>query len=193
MAFNVDGFRRKLNLDGARPNLFECRIPGYFGGVNDTLRFMAKTAQIPGSTLGVIEVPYFGRQVKLAGNRTFAEWNVTIINDENFNMREIFEDWHRVLNTNQSNLRLTRNSLDYGKEAKVIHYGKNGQAIKKYNFVGLWPSDISQIELDWGSNDMLEEFTVTFAYQYWTVDDSVDNNSDLATPVSSSADGSLSA
>lgn len=190
MSFNVDGFRRKLKLDGARPNLFECRIPGYFGGVDDTLRFMAKTAQIPGSTLGVIEQPYFGRMVKLAGNRTFAEWTVTIINDENFRLRQIFEDWHRVLNTNAGNLRLTRNSLDYAKQANVIHYAKDGRAIRRYVFHGMWPSDVSPIELDWGSNDMLEEFQVSFAYQYWTLDDQVDNGreSDLP-PAAVSSDG----
>ena len=92
MAFNVNQFRTQLTGDGARPNLFEVRLtfPGYASsGASASAKssFMVKTAALPGSTLGMVTVPYFGREVKVAGNRTFADWSVTIINDEDFLIR----------------------------------------------------------------------------------------------------------
>lgn len=172
MAFNVNEFRSTLKLDGARPNLFEVRVPNIEGVIDTDFVFMCKTAQLPGSTVGVIEVPYFGRAVKLAGNRTFAEWTITVINDENFKMRNTFERWHNALSSNAGNLRAQNrlNSLQYSKQATVIQYGKAGDKIKEYTFHGLFPTDVTPIDLDWGNNDTIEEFSVTFAYQYWTTE-----------------------
>lgn len=175
MAFNVNEFRSTLKLDGARPNLFEVRVPNIDGVIDTDFVFMCKTAQLPGSTVGVVEVPYFGRAVKLAGNRTFAEWTVTVINDENFKQRNTFERWHSALSSNAGNLRAQNkiNSTQYSKQATVIQYGKSGDKIKEYTFHGMFPTDITPIDLDWGNNDTIEEFSVTFAYQYWTTDDRV--------------------
>lgn len=171
MSFNVDAFRRAMKFDGARPNLFEVTLPD-IDGFDAGLRFFCKAAQIPGSTIGVVEVPYFGRQVKFAGNRVFPEWTVTIINDEDFKARKVFDKWHQKLNGNKSNERdgFRVNPLSYTSPADVIHYGKAGNEIARYQFTGLFPSDVTPIDLDWGNNDVMEEFTVTFAYQYWTVD-----------------------
>jgi len=182
MAFNVDQFRTVMQYDGARPNLFEVvlNFPNYVelrGLAGSSSRFFCKSAQLPGSTIGVVNVPYFGREVKVAGNRTFADWSVTIINDEDFAIRNAMERWHRGINENVLNLRSPQAistspaipGLSYAVDAEVYQYAKVGGApIKKYKFVGLWVSDIAAIELDWGSNDAIEEFTVTFAYQYWT-------------------------
>lgn len=183
--FNVDNFRTAMQFDGARPNLFEVvlQFPSFvqLGGQATSLsRFFVKTAQLPGSTIGAVTVPYFGREVKVAGNRTFADWTVTVINDEDFTIRNAFERWHRGINGNQSNLRepgaVSTSPLapgtSYSVDAEVYQYSKaGGSPIKKYRFVGMFPNDLAPIDLDWGSNDTVEEFSVTLSYQYWTTDD----------------------
>jgi hypothetical protein len=183
--FNVNTFRNALVADGARPNLFEVNMtfPGFLNANGKDaydLRFMCKSAQLPASTVGVIEVPYFGRQVKIAGNRTYAEWTVNIINDETFNLRNAFERWHSYLNGAESNKRSTRAATtnQYGGQAIVRQYAKAGHEIKNYTIVGMFPSDVAAIELDWGTNDTIEEFQVTFAYQYW-----IDNRESKGTPI----------
>jgi hypothetical protein len=191
MAFNVNQFRTQLQGDGARPNLFqvELNFPSYVTGRSTSTAkstFMVKTAALPGSTLGMVTIPYFGREVKVAGNRTFADWSVTIINDEDFLIRNAMESWIRGINDNVSNLRSTRarTSQSYGVDAEVLQFSKDGRQLKKYKFVGMFPTDIAQIDLDWGSNDTIEEYTVNFAYQYW---ESVDRGglSSLRSPIES--------
>jgi hypothetical protein len=133
------------------------------------LRFVCKTAQIPGSTVGVVPVQYFGREVKFAGNRTFADWTVTILNDEDFVVRNAFERWMNGINSHRFNTRsaAAATPVSYGTDATVRHYGKTGKVIKSYKFVGLFPNDLAPIDLDWGNNDAIEEYSVTFAYQWW--------------------------
>lgn len=162
--FNIATFTSRFQ-DGARPNLFEVRITD----VSDEFQFLGKGASLPGSTLGVIEVPYYGRAVKLAGNRTFAEWTVTVLNDENFAIRTALEEKMAIINgheTNTSDGPITLN--DYTFRGEVIQYARSGDEIVTYTFENMFPTDISSIELDWGSNDMIEEYSVTFAYQYFT-------------------------
>jgi hypothetical protein len=177
MAFNVNQFRQQLTGDGARPNLFEVRLnfPSYVQGRSSAAiksSFMVKTAQLPGSTLGSVPVNYFGREVKVAGNRTFADWTVTIINDEDFVIRNAMESWIRGINDNETNLRRALTSQQYASDAQVFQYSKaGGSPIKSYKFIGMFPIDLSPIELDWGSNDTIEEFSVTFQYQYWLAND----------------------
>jgi hypothetical protein len=177
MAFNVNDFRSKMKLDGARPNLFEVYLnfPTTFQNTDaldaqTQIRFKAKAAQLPGSQVGIVPVYYFGRELKFSGNRTFTDWTLQIINDEDFKVRDALERWMNALNTHEGNTRdagaLTPQS--YTKEALVVQYGKSGDIIKQYDFVGLFPVDIAPIDLDWGSNDSIEEYSVTFAYQYWT-------------------------
>lgn len=181
MSFNIDQFRTAMQYDGARPNLFEVvlQFPAFVelgGQANALSRFFVKTAQLPGSTIGSVTVPYFGREVKVAGNRTFADWSVTVINDEDFTIRNAFERWHRGINGNRSNLRepgaVSTSPLapgtSYAVDAEVYQYAKvGGSPIKKYRFTGMFPNDIAAIDLDWGSNDTVEEFSVTLSYQYW--------------------------
>ena len=174
MAFNVNEFRSQMVGDGARPNLFEVSMPfpGFSqpGDAQKKLTFMCKTAQLPGSTVGVVPVQYFGRELKFAGNRTFADWTLTIINDEDFVVRNSIESWMNSINSNVSNVRAPAASrpAGYTTDATVTQYGKTGGVIKQYKFIGMFPIDITPIDLDWGSNDTIEEYTVTFAYQYWT-------------------------
>ena len=109
MAFNVNEFRSQMVGDGARPNLFEVSMPfpGFSqpGDAQRKLTFMCKTAQLPGSTIGVVPVQYFGRELKFAGNRTFTDWTITVINDEDFVIRNAFERWMNGINSHALNIR----------------------------------------------------------------------------------------
>lgn len=178
MAFNVSTFRSKMAFDGARPNLFKVLMTG--PAINSRanpeadFEFFARATSIPGSTIGTVTVPYMGREIKLAGNRTFADWTVTIINDENFSYRGVFEEWMDSINFHENNYRQgTGNSVDYTtSQAYVQQLTKSGppaapRIIRQYQFYNMFPIDISEITLDWGDNDSVEEFTVTFAYDYW--------------------------
>lgn len=180
MAFEVNQFRSQMALDGARPNLFQVTmqfpsalVPGGAADASRKLSFHARSAQLPGATIGAIPIQYFGREVKLAGNRTFQDWTLTIFNDEDFVTRNAIEQWMASLNSHTGNLRAgnARSSFTYGVDAIVQQYAKTGEVIKTYKFVGMWPTDLSPIDLDWGSNDTLEEYTCTWAYQYWTAED----------------------
>lgn len=176
MAFNVTEFRANLLGDGARPNLFQVSLT--FPAVANSpvagqrLSFLAKTAQLPGSTVGIAPLFYFGRELKFAGNRSFPDWSITIINDEDFNVRNAFETWMDALNSHSLNIRnpAAFNQLLYTADARVTQFSKTGLPLKTYNFVGMFPTDVSPIELDWGTNDSIEEFSVTLAYQYWEAD-----------------------
>jgi hypothetical protein len=167
MAFNINEMRSQLVYGGARQNLFQVRIDNPANNsANFKTPFMVQAAQIPESQLGVIPVFYFGRQMKLAGDRTFGDWTVNVINDEDFLVRNAMEEWSNRIN------RLERNVRDidrYKTNATVIQYGKDGTKIREYKFNGIFPSVISPIELDWGTTDQIETFQVTFSYDYWTV------------------------
>lgn len=175
MAFNVSEFRSNMVGDGARPNLFNVTLilPSFVNRSSDSskqISFMAKAAQLPGSSVGTVPVYYFGRELKFAGNRTFPDWTLQIINDENFLIRNSLENWLNSINSHEGNVRAA-NSLSpvtYSIDAKVTQYGKSGTALKEYKFIGMFPIDVAPIDLDWGSNDTIEEYSVTFAYQYWT-------------------------
>ena len=173
MAFNVSDFKQQMAGDGARPNLFKVSIngaSGYWEGDNDDYFFIRATS-IPGATIGAVTVPFFGREVKFAGNRTFADWTVTVINDENFSVRERLESWMNKINGHTSNLRVGETTGYFG-TAIVTQMGKglsqSNASLRNYTFQKLFPVDLSEITLDWGDNDSIEEFTCTFAYDYWT-------------------------
>ena len=172
MAFNVTEFQGQMEFGGARPSLFEVNITNPFNGAaDDKVRFMCRVAQIPGTTLAPITVNYFGRPIKFAGNRTYEDWTVTVINDEDFAVRAGLEEWVQNINSTQGNLRLTgANPEAYKSQASVIHYGKQGDILREYKFVGIFPTTIAPIELDWSSTDTIEEYTITWTYDYFTVD-----------------------
>jgi hypothetical protein len=174
MAFNVAEFRANMIGEGARPNLFSVDLHFPTSVTNGSASaqkatFMAKSAQLPGSTVGTVTVPYFGRELKFVGNRTFTDWTLTIINDEDFLIRNSVENWLNLLNSHAGNVRSTTALAPsgYSVDASVTQYGKTGDTLKKYNFVGMFPVDLAAIDLDWGTNDSIEEYAVTFAFQYW--------------------------
>ncbi len=177
MAFNVAEFRANMIGDGARPNLFQVSLTFPTVAANSTAAaqkatFMAKAAQLPGSTVGTVPVFYFGRELKFAGNRTFTDWTLQIINDEDFTVRNSIESWMNAINSHAGNVRngAAAGPSGYTVDATVTQYGKTGEALKTYKFVGLYPLDLAPIDLDWGSNDTIEEYAVTFAYQWWETD-----------------------
>ena len=152
---------------------------------------MVKTAQIPASSLGVIEVPYRGRMLKVAGDRTFEPWSVTVINDGEFNIRKAFEKWSRGINAHTENVCQLGYGADggesYCRDMTVYQLSRDGQkpsktpsniespgvdgldVVRAYRFYDAWPSSLSAIDLSYESNDQIEEFTVDFQYNYFEV------------------------
>lgn len=176
--FNINSFRSQMEFDGARPNLFNVAVDmsnltlpnGAAAGRK--ISFMAKSAQLPGSTISSIPVYYFGRELKFAGNRSFANWTLTIVNDEDFIIRKAIEQWMNGINSHAGNVRASNllSGTSYTTDGLVTQYSKSGSAIKTYRMVGMYPEDISAIDLNWESNNSIEEFSVTFAYQWWETD-----------------------
>ena len=171
MAFSISEFRKKGLADGgSRPNLFSCQFtstPGGLGSLSSTnFTFLCKIATIPPSTLGVVEVPYFGRMVKVPGNRTFDNLSITIINDESMDIRDGFERWMDMMNSHKTNETWNTNILG---TLVVTHNIRSlsSSGDKKWTFNEIFPVALGEIGLDWGSNDTIEEFTVDLAYDYW--------------------------
>lgn len=178
MAFNVNQFAGALKDGGARSALFQVQITNPINGVADvTVPFLCKAAAIPAATLGTVEVPYFGRTIKLAGNRTYAEWAPTIINDEDFAIRNAMEQWSNGINSFQGNVSTAGGSAPslYKSTAQVTQFSKTGEILRVYDFVGLYPSEVSQIDLAW-DQEGVQEYTVTFQYDYWQVSGGVTGN-----------------
>lgn len=177
MAFRVQEFRSQLVEDGARPNLFQCTLtfPGIatVSGASEKFTFMCRAASLPGRSNPAIPVNFFGRELKFAGQARFQDWTVTIINDEDFIVRNAFEKWLNGINSHAGNLRdpsLLQGDGGYQQDGRVVQYGKTGDVIKSYNFIGLFPVDLSPIDLAWDANDAIEEYAVTLSYQWWESD-----------------------
>ena len=167
---NINDFKAKLAGGGARANQFKVVMPfpGYaqVGGEIEEMAFLCKGTQLPGMTIPVLEVPFRGRKIKIAGDRTYADWTVTVLNDTNFKLRNAFERWSNGINTATDNEGLT-NPADYQVDPFVDHLDRNGATIKSYTFRGLFPTEIAAIELTYDEAAAVEEFTVTMAYQYF--------------------------
>lgn len=172
MAFNINDIRSNLALGGARPTLFRVEITNPVNNNGDSIApFLIQTTSLPASTIGAIEVPYFGRKIKIAGDRTFDTWNVTVMNDEDFKVRHPLELWHNQINSVQTNLNQGSSSAPslYKSTALVTQYGKSGETLRQYQFNGIFPTEISTIDLDWNATDTIETFAVTFAYDWFEV------------------------
>lgn len=175
MAFRVQEFRAAMNFDGARPNLFQLELtfPTLVGGAQQQFTFMARASELPGDFNASVSAYYFGRELKFAGNRTFPDWTFTIINDEDMQIRRAFEVWMSGINSHVGNLRnpaFIKGDGGYQTDGYVTHFGKVGDAIKRYKMIGCFPTEVSPIGLDWGANDQIEEYSVTLAYQWWESD-----------------------
>jgi len=168
MSLSVDDFKAKLKGGGARPNLFKATInfPTYANGDVELTSFMCEAAQLPGSIMGTIIIPFRGRQLKIAGDRTFDVWTPQIINDTDFKIRNAMERWMNGINAHSANTGLTA-PTDYEADLLVEQLDRDDSVVKTYTFRGCFPTAISPIDLNYGSNDEIERFTVEFQVQYW--------------------------
>lgn len=172
MPFNVNEIKSQLAFGGARASHFQVQITNPVNGASDLkVPFMVQAAALPESTMGVIEVPYFGRKVKIAGDRTFPEWTVTVINDEDFLVRNAMEEWLSAINAHEGNVRqfATSASGEYKSQAQITQFSKTGSILRTYTFNGIFPSNVAPITMDWDTTDDIERFEVTFQYDYWQV------------------------
>ena len=155
---------------GARGNQFQVTMPfpGYstVGGETRVMSFLCKATNLPGMTLGEIAVPFRGRQLYIAGDRTFETWTTTIMNDTDFLIRNAMERWMNGINALSDNSGL-ENPSDYQVDCFVDQLDRAGQTIKSYTFRGIYPQTIANIELAYDGNDAVEEFEVTYRYQYF--------------------------
>lgn len=195
MAFDIESFKAQgLPRGGARPSLFRVSlhaVPGIpikstTSGATalQAVSFLCQAASIPASEVDPIEVPYFGRRVSLAGERVFRPWNINIMNDEDFAVRDMFESWSNMINTLETNISLNGTNLTSYKvnSVSVQQYTKGGPSsvgagsaddtdegavIANYAFFGMWPSRVGDIRLDWSQGQAIETYDVTLAYDYW--------------------------
>lgn len=170
MPFNVQDFKsRGLTLEGARPTLFQVEITNppagtAVGNAIDKLTFSCRATQLPPEIVESIPVGYFGREIKLSGDRTFPDWNVSIINDEDFLVRDMMENWSDIQNSHVENL---RRDLNYKVSAVITQFGKGGNALKQYEMVGIFPTVVGPIEVSWDNKNQIEVFDVTFSFDWW--------------------------
>lgn len=171
----IDNLKSALN-SGARSNLFKITLTGkgLTALENEDFSFLCKAGQLPGSTLGIIEVPFSaGRRYKAPGDRTFADWTTTVINDSDHKIREVLEDLQKQYGTTDYNS-TTSKTLSGGAQTEFSTIlveqldQTGGPAIYSYTLENCWPQDISTIDLSYDSTDTLEEFTVTWSYDYFT-------------------------
>lgn len=171
----ISEFKAHMTGGGARANQFRVLLtfPGFVPGVGGIAaakaEFLCKASQIPGSTIENIPVQYRGRTVNIAGERTFAPWPVTIYNDNDFSLRRAFEIWSDGIQNNTSTSGLV-NPLTYQVQLDVEQLDRNGTIVKRYSFIDAYPTEISPITLDFDQANVIEQFDVTFIYNYWTSD-----------------------
>ena len=194
----ISQFKSKLQGGAARPNLFEVSIPSFpsaiadswnsgDNGENGIFKFLCKTANLPASIVAPINVPFRGRNLKVAGDKTFEPWVVTVINDEDFKLRTAFEKWSNILSKLDDNTGVT-NPASYMTDAYVQQLGRGREkfsttnnggehaVLRTYKFYDIWPNNISEIGLSYDSTNAIETFDVTFSVQYFTIGDSLESN-----------------
>jgi len=168
--FNINDFRANLTYGGARNSKFEVQITNpWINTADGKVPFLAKAASLPGVQAGTIEVPYMGRKIKLAGDPTYEEWTVTVINDNDFLIRDSLISWYKAIHPTVDNTNRFGSPAPalYKSQALVRQLDLNDNVVKTIGFNGLFPSAVSNIELSWETTDTIEEFTVTFQYDWW--------------------------
>ena len=175
----ISQFKSQLIGGGARPNLFEVELTTLPAGIAwpaDNFRYMCKAAQLPASVIANIDIPFRGRIFKVAGDRTIEPWSITIINDEDFRIRKAMEEWVDLIAKLENNLGATDPSA-YMVNAKVFQLGRGAtqssqtnagdrnSVLREYEFIDIFPTSVSSIDLSYDSSDTIEEFTVDFPVQ----------------------------
>ena len=176
-------FKSTLLGGGARPNLFEVELTTLPSGISwdaEVFRYLCKAAALPASNIAQIDVPFRGRIFKVAGDRTFDVWQITVINDEDFKIRTAFEGWMDLISKLDNNMGATNPSA-YMTNATVFQLGRGSQkesrdntgssnaVLKEYEFIDIFPTAISAIDLSYDTSDAIEEFTVDFQVQTFRV------------------------
>jgi len=166
----ITDFKSKLTGGGARSNLFEVvlsfpTIAPADSNVLDKSRFLVKTAALPASNIAPIDVPFRGRTLKVAGDRTFDSWTITIINDTDFAIRSAFENWMNKVNRLSDNTGAT-NPAAYQADAFVYQLDRDGSTLRAYHMYDIFPTSVSAIPLDYGTST-IEEFTVEMQVLWW--------------------------
>ena len=167
----ITDFKSKLTGGGARANLFEVILTFPDAAAPDTVvldksRFLVKGANLPASNIAQIEVPFRGRSLKIAGDRTFDSWTVTVINDTDFAIRSAFERWMNTINRVSDNTGLV-NPADYQSDAYVYQLDRDGSTLRSYRFYDVFPTQVAPIELSYDNGTGIEEFTVELQVQWW--------------------------
>ena len=174
MAFSVTEFKSGLKQGGARPSLFkvELQYPSGVTSPSTNSEFLIKGTTIPASNIGTHEVFFHGKPIKVAGDRTYDTWETTIINDEDFGIRKSLEQWMNLISNHKLNTRSDKfgikegDNADYKKTLTVKQFSKTGSVLCSYKFTNAFPTSLSTIALDWGTQD-IEEFTCTWTYDSW--------------------------
>ena len=169
----ISDFKSKLKGGGARPNLFEVELtfPSIVGvqdenEVLDNARFLVKAANLPASTIAPIDIPFRGRILKIAGDRTFETWTITVLNDVSFSIRSAFEKWMNTINKLDNGTGETDPAL-YQVDAKVNQLNRDGGTLRRYIFKDVFPTNISAIDLSYETTDTIQEFTVEMQVHFY--------------------------
>jgi len=189
--FNINAFRESLN-SGSKANLFRCEISGLPAGVDDPenifgdgrFSFLCRSAAIPAYSLGIIEVPFRGRRIKVPGDRVYTEWTVTVINDEDQGIRKAFDNWLAFINNPDGEEAIRETNEDYRCTIVINHLKADGTLSRVYNLYDAFPTDVSAIDLSYDTTDAIQEFTVTFQYHYLDAGDTAQDGSDASDPPS---------
>ena len=170
---NINDFKSRLSGGGARANQFKVTLPfpGYaaVGGETSDLAFLCTATSLPGQTVASVPVNFRGRVLNIAGDRTFNPWSITVLNDTDFKIYRAMERWMNGINNMTDNEGLT-NPSDYQVDGFVDQLDRNGATLKSYTYRGLFPTALDDIPLDYGTNNAIETFGVTFTYQYFETD-----------------------
>ena len=175
MTFKLSDFASAFKGGGARASLFEVSLSGTVPvGDLTNLKFLCRATTIPPSNIAPIDVPFLGRVIKVAGDRTFEPWTITVLNDEDFKIRNSLEGWMGQIKGHQG-ISGSSTFTDYQRTMTLTQFSKSGSSIKGWNFINAWPSTVSEIALDWG-NPAVEEFTCSWNYDYWKWVEKVDED-----------------
>lgn len=171
--FNLEQFKASLTEGGARPNQFQVTLtfPSYVSAgtlANRKSSFLVSVAELPGQTVNPAIVQYRGREVKFAGDRIFAPWTITVLNDSVFSIRDAIEQWMDGMDDYSGKFGRLQPS-EYQADLTVEQLDRNGESLKTYILRDAMPVDISPVALDFGANDQISTFTVTWQYQYFDV------------------------
>jgi len=171
--FNVERFKSALTNGGARPNQFAVQMsfPTYVAGAQLAVArapFLISVAELPGQTVNPAIVQYRGREVKFVGDRIYAPFTMTVLNDAEMSIRTALEQWMGGMEDYASKFGRLQPS-EYQRDMQVFQLDRNGNALKSYSIVNAFPVDLSPVGLDFGANDQISSFTVTFQYQHFTV------------------------